>query len=80
MTTISLLSLLATIDRSDDNLDIITPHCKNYRTEEIKVQNSIPAGSPPPFPLLPTPLAIVAPSPETWTQVKSSCEVPKEKE
>ncbi|XP_031835475.2 solute carrier family 2, facilitated glucose transporter member 10 [Nomia melanderi] len=74
MTTISLLSLLATIDRSDDNLGIITPHCKNYRNEEIKVQNSIPAGSPPPFPLLPTPLAIVAPSPETWTQVKSSCE------
>ncbi|XP_076648651.1 solute carrier family 2, facilitated glucose transporter member 10 [Halictus rubicundus] len=74
MTTISLLSLLATIDRSDDNLDIVTPHCKNFRNEEVKVQIVMPAGSPPPFPLLPTPLAMVAPSPETWTQVKSSCE------
>ncbi|KZC14787.1 PREDICTED: solute carrier family 2, facilitated glucose transporter member 10-like [Dufourea novaeangliae] len=74
MTTISLLSLLATIDRGDDTTDVLIPRCKNYHNEEIKLQTAMPAGSPPPFPLLPTPLAITAPSPETWTQVKSSCE------
>ena len=74
MTTISLLSLLATIDRGDDNLDIVNNHCKNHNNQE-KMQNVMPAGSPPPFPLLPTPLAIVAPSPETWTQIKASCEM-----
>ncbi|CAL7940944.1 unnamed protein product [Xylocopa violacea] len=71
MTTISLLSLLATIDRGDDNLDIVNNHCKNHHNEEVKI---MPTGSPPPFPLLPTPLAIIAPSPETWTQIKASCE------
>ncbi|XP_076633377.1 solute carrier family 2, facilitated glucose transporter member 10 isoform X1 [Colletes latitarsis] len=75
MTTISLLSLLATIDRGDDSLDIVNTHCKNHHNEEVKIQNTMPAGSPPPFPLLPTPLAIVAPSPETWTQIKASCEM-----
>ncbi|XP_034175872.2 solute carrier family 2, facilitated glucose transporter member 10 [Osmia lignaria lignaria] len=74
MTTISLLSLLATIDRGDDNLDIVNTHCKNHHTEDVKVQNVLPTGSPPPFPLLPTPLAVIAPSPETWTQIKASCE------
>lgn len=75
MTTISLLSLLATIDRGDDNLDVINNHCKNHRNEEVKIHTILPTGSPPPFPLLPTPLAIVPPSPETWTQIKASCEV-----
>ena len=75
MTTISLLSLLATIDRGDDNLDVMNNHCKNHRNEEVKIHTILPTGSPPPFPLLPTPLAIVPPSPETWTQIKASCEV-----
>lgn len=75
MTTISLLSLLATIDRGDDNLDVMNNHCKNYRNEEVKIHTILPTGSPPPFPLLPTPLAIVPPSPETWTQIKASCEI-----
>ncbi|KOC62549.1 Solute carrier family 2, facilitated glucose transporter member 10 [Habropoda laboriosa] len=74
MTTISLLSLLATTDRGDDNLDIVNTHCKNHHNEEAKIHNALPTGSPPPFPLLPTPLAIIAPSPETWTQIKASCE------
>ncbi|XP_017762302.1 PREDICTED: solute carrier family 2, facilitated glucose transporter member 10-like isoform X2 [Eufriesea mexicana] len=74
MTTISLLSLLATIDRGDDNLDIANNHCKNYHNDEMKIHTVLPTGSPPPFPLLPTPLAITAPSPETWTQIKASCE------
>lgn len=75
MTTISLLSLLATIDRGDDNLDVVNNHCKNHHNEEVKIHSILPTGSPPPFPLLPTPLAIVPPSPETWTQIKASCEV-----
>ncbi|CAK9815377.1 Solute carrier family 2, facilitated glucose transporter member 10 [Anthophora plagiata] len=74
MTTISLLSLLATVDRGDDNLDIVNNHCKNHHNEEAKIHSALPTGSPPPFPLLPTPLAIIAPSPETWTQIKASCE------
>lgn len=74
MTTISLLSLLATIDRGDDNLDVVNNHCKNHHNEEVKIHSILPTGSPPPFPLLPTPLAIVPPSPETWTQIKASCE------
>lgn len=74
MTTISLLSLLATIDRSDDNLESINTRCKNHLVDDGKLENIMPTGSPPPFPLLPTPLAVVAPSPETWTQIKSSCE------
>ncbi|CAK9798708.1 Solute carrier family 2, facilitated glucose transporter member 10 [Anthophora quadrimaculata] len=74
MTTISLLSLLATADRGDDNLDIVNNHCKNHHNEEAKIHSALPTGSPPPFPLLPTPLAIIAPSPETWTQIKASCE------
>lgn len=74
MTTISLLSLLATIDRGDDNLDVVNNHCKNHHNEDVKIHSILPTGSPPPFPLLPTPLAIVPPSPETWTQIKPSCE------
>ncbi|XP_066582558.1 solute carrier family 2, facilitated glucose transporter member 10-like [Prorops nasuta] len=74
MTTISLLSLLATIDRGDDTLGYVS-NCYTDEQTDLKVFNSIPTGSPPPFPLLPTPLAAVAPSPETWTQIKSSCEM-----
>ncbi|KAG7205240.1 hypothetical protein KM043_018320 [Ampulex compressa] len=75
MTTISLLSLLATIDRGDDTLEIVNIRCKNHPSDDVKGQNILPSGSPPPFPLLPTPLAVVAPSPETWTQIKASCEM-----
>lgn len=73
MTTISLLSLLATIDRGSYNIDIEDTHCK--RIAEKNIQNIIPIGSPPPFPLLPTPLAVIESTPETWTQIKASCEV-----
>nr|XP_050847143.1 solute carrier family 2, facilitated glucose transporter member 10-like [Vespula vulgaris]XP_050847144.1 solute carrier family 2, facilitated glucose transporter member 10-like [Vespula vulgaris]XP_050847145.1 solute carrier family 2, facilitated glucose transporter member 10-like [Vespula vulgaris]XP_050847146.1 solute carrier family 2, facilitated glucose transporter member 10-like [Vespula vulgaris] len=72
MTTISLLSLLATIDRGSYNIDIEDTHCK--RIAEKNIQNIIPIGSPPPFPLLPTPLAVIESTPETWTQIKASCE------
>ncbi|KAF7409783.1 hypothetical protein HZH68_004164 [Vespula germanica] len=72
MTTISLLSLLATIDRDSYNIDIEDTHCK--RMAEKNIQNIIPIGSPPPFPLLPTPLAVIESTPETWTQIKASCE------
>ncbi|KAL2716075.1 hypothetical protein V1478_013751 [Vespula squamosa] len=72
MTTISLLSLLATIDRGSNNIDVEDTHCKLIT--EKKIQNIIPIGSPPPFPLLPTPLAVIESTPETWTQIKASCE------
>lgn len=75
MTTISLLSLLATIDRDSNNIDLEDTHCK--LVAEKKIQNIIPIGSPPPFPLLPTPLAVIESTPETWTQIKASCEVTK---
>lgn len=78
MTTISLLSLLATIDRGEDNLEVVNNYCKNQLNDVVKVRGGVgglPTGSPPPFPLLPTPLAMIAPSPETWTQVKASCEM-----
>lgn len=79
MTTISLLSLLATMDRGDDSLNLIREPCKNVATpnitESINNQNAnIPIGFPPPFPLLPTPLAITAPNPKPWTQIKTICE------
>ncbi|KAK2584660.1 hypothetical protein KPH14_007006 [Odynerus spinipes] len=77
MTTISLLSLLATIDRGSNNLDVggttlTGSYCKTVI--EKNIQNVIPIGSPPPFPLLPTPLAVIASTSETWTQTKTSCE------
>ena len=81
MTTVSLLSLLATMDRGDDSLNFIHEPCKNIVispnvTETIYNSNiSLPIGSPPPFPLLPTPLAITAPDAKPWTQVKTTCEV-----
>ncbi|XP_015609465.1 solute carrier family 2, facilitated glucose transporter member 10 [Cephus cinctus] len=78
MTVISLLSLLATLDRGDDTLNFLHMDCTNninVNGENKRLgSNILPAGSPPPFPLLPTPLAMIAPSPETWTQVKASCE------
>ncbi|XP_012252859.2 solute carrier family 2, facilitated glucose transporter member 10-like [Athalia rosae] len=79
MTAVSLLSLLATFDRGDDTLASINSNCintinVNMGNDNMRNGNNIPIGSPPPFPLLPTPLAIIAPSPETWTQVKASCE------
>lgn len=80
MTTISLLSLLATIDHGDDTLSYFNPQCKHTEEDVVRLPgygNIIDNinGSSPPFPLLPTPLAIIAPNPETWTQVKSLCEV-----
>lgn len=80
MTAVSLLSLLATFDRGDDTLVSINSNCintinVNMGNDNMRNGNNIPIGSPPPFPLLPTPLAIIAPSPETWTQVRASCEV-----
>lgn len=77
MTSISLLSLLATVDRPDEAFDTVIDHCKNrFINEDInEIENILPTGSPPPFPLLPTPLAVLAaPSPETWKQVRASCE------
>ncbi|XP_012274797.1 solute carrier family 2, facilitated glucose transporter member 10 [Orussus abietinus] len=81
MTAISLLSLLATLDRGDETLSQINTQCMNsikanYASNGIRMPGDsvVPTGSPPPFPLLPTPLAVAAPSPETWTQVKASCE------
>ncbi|XP_014599702.1 PREDICTED: solute carrier family 2, facilitated glucose transporter member 10-like isoform X1 [Polistes canadensis] len=72
MTTVSLLSLLATIDRGNNNLDTEDTYCKLVAEE--KIQSILPIGSPTPFPLLPTPLAVIESTPETWTQLKASCE------
>ncbi|XP_043490431.1 solute carrier family 2, facilitated glucose transporter member 10-like isoform X2 [Polistes fuscatus] len=72
MTTVSLLSLLATIDRGSNNLDTEDTYCKLVAEE--KIQSILPIGSPTPFPLLPTPLAVIESTPETWTQLKASCE------
>lgn len=76
MTTISLLSLLATIDKDSNNINIEDIH-RELVTEQ-KIQNIIPIGSPPPFPLLPTPLAVIESTPENWTQIKASYEVIKQ--
>ncbi|XP_016842130.1 solute carrier family 2, facilitated glucose transporter member 10 [Nasonia vitripennis] len=80
MTSVSLLSLLATLDRGDELLNFPNEPCSLVTTNTMgneflnKMKSISPTGSPPPFPLLPTPLAITAPNTETWTQVKASCE------
>ncbi|XP_058804639.1 solute carrier family 2, facilitated glucose transporter member 10-like [Phymastichus coffea] len=81
MTSVSLLSLLATLDRGDELLNFPNEPCtmvshNNFGNEFFNKMKSIsPTDSPPPFPFLPTPLAITAPNTETWTQVKASCEM-----
>ncbi|KAL7291291.1 hypothetical protein TKK_0014894 [Trichogramma kaykai] len=80
MTSISFLSLLATLDKGEELLNFPNEPCSflppsNFGTEYmIKMKSISPTGSPPPYPLLPTPLAMAIPNTETWTQVKSSCE------
>lgn len=81
MTSVSLLSLLATLDRGDELLNFPNEPCNLISKNNVgndflyKVKSISSTGSPPPYPLLPTPLAITAPNTETWTQVKASCEV-----
>ncbi|KAJ8686193.1 hypothetical protein QAD02_021987 [Eretmocerus hayati] len=80
MTSISLLSLLATLDRGDELLNFPNELCDSAMKNNLasnffqKVKSISPTGKPPPFPLLPTPLAMTAPNAEAWTQVKASCE------
>ncbi|XP_014217800.1 uncharacterized protein LOC106646268 [Copidosoma floridanum] len=83
MTAVSLLSLLTTLDRGDELLTFPNEPCSTLASTNsfngndflYKMKSMSPTGSPPPYPLLPTPLAIMVPNTETWTQVKSSCEV-----
>ena len=81
MTSISLLSLLATFDKGTEMLNFPNEPCSYIKTNNLapnflnKVKYITPTGAPPPFPFLPTPLAISEPNTETWTQVRTSCEV-----